>query len=481
MKKTDSMLLLDRYNFPIDTNNLVSEEMVERIFHKIPTPVVKRLNDFLGGIKFYIGGNHRHNGDKDYISLSTFEFDLKNRRILFFLFKIFDKGYRQWKDSQYGSLKRFLWESFFHEILVCLTTIIRIDKKLILDFEKIIREQKKSSYGEELFQLFTSDEESIPKLNFITFSTELWRENLPQDLGFLNIFHSRKLNELKKNNAKGTISYFLKNKYFNELRKVKLNYEYEYNLSELINHCIYSDHFKPFLNDYSSDNVRRKLYYKGKRVINKFLKKYNIETKNYKDSAGRNHTFISHNIFEKIKSVCLQLCIKEIRTDALKKYKKFKEFYSKCPICGRDEINQVICEKVYFSLEYQSFKKVLLGFLESGGSLDTTNNQEQFFGVPCEDCFYLIRNIQGEFSDFNFLQKFILQYSECPVCSGKNHLSYLLSFFYDSTKEDLKEVLIEHMEGKNVKKVKLNIGIPCCECYEQVFGEFPEYLDSSFN
>ncbi len=481
MKKTDLKIFLDRYAFPIDPNNLVSKEIVERIFQKLSTPVITRLNNILEGIKFYIGGNHRHNEDDNYLSFSTFEFDLKKKELLFFLYKIFKKGYNQWKSSKYGALKRFLWESLFHEVVMCLTSIIRLDNGLIQNPKKVLDENKEKSFDEEILQLFFSDEEGIPNINFITFSTELWREDLPTDLGFLNIFYSRKLNELKKYNAKGEISYFLKIKYFNELRKTTLKYEYEYNLSELINYCIYSDHFEPFLNDYSLNNVRRKFYYKAKKVIKKFIKKYDIQTKNYRDSAGRNHTFISHKTFEKIKSVCLQLCIKEIRTEALQKYQKFKEFYSKCPICGRNGINQLICEKLYFSIEYKSFKNVLIDVLESGKSLDVINDEKYFFGVPCEDCFYLIRNIQGEFSDFNLLQKFILQYSECPVCSGKNHLSYLLSFFYDSTKEDLKEVLIEHMEGKNVKKVKLNIGIPCCECYEQVFGEFPEYLDSSFN
>jgi hypothetical protein len=304
----------------------------------------------------------------------------------------------------------------------------------------------------------------------------IYGKRVPENLGFLNVFHSRKLEQLKKENRQGMISYFLRNKFYNELRKMKLNYEYEYNLSELINYCIYSDHFDPFLNEYSAESVRRKFYYKAKREIKKFFKTYEIKTKSYKDSAGRNHIFISHRIFEKVKSACLQLCVRKIQIETLNRYRIFKDFYSECPICGQDEINQIICEKIYFSNEYQTFKEELVKFLESGKSLGLVNNEEFFFGVPCEECFNFIRDIQGKFSEFNLLQKFILHYSTCPVCGSKNHLSYLLSFFYDDSKEDLKEFLINHMNAKKINNINFNIGIPCCECFEEVFGEYPEYL-----
>jgi hypothetical protein len=60
----------------------------------------------------------------------------------------------------------------------------------------------------------------------------------------------------------------------------------------------------------------------------------------------------------------------------------------------------------------------------------------------------------------------------CPVCSKKNHLSYIIAFL---TSQDKDKRLIRHNLLRTIKlnykqKLNLKIGIPCCKCFRKVFG-----------
>ena len=116
-------------------------------------------------------------------------------------------------------------------------------------------------------------------------------------------------------------------------------------------------------------------------------------------------------------------------------------------------------------------------------SFESLNTEDYFFGVPCEPCFQLIQNIQGNFSELNQLQKFIVKYGICPVCGANNHRNYLISFYNDDNKRVIREYLVNNMDlSEKLEKFKINIGIPCCNCFEQFFDEDPRIavLDVSY-
>ena len=69
----------------------------------------------------------------------------------------------------------------------------------------------------------------------------------------------------------------------------------------------------------------------------------------------------------------------------------------------------------------------------------------------------------------------MMKYSNCPICGTENHNSYLLSFYYDESKEHLRNHLIELMQMGNLQNIKINYGIPCCDCFYNVFNEEPNY------
>ncbi len=69
---------------------------------------------------------------------------------------------------------------------------------------------------------------------------------------------------------------------------------------------------------------------------------------------------------------------------------------------------------------------------------------------------------------------FFKEFAKCPICSAKNHESYLLKFFISTAPEKvkLKEMLINiarNLEDLNEKLYKsVNLGIPCCKCYSKL-------------
>ncbi|MBD3197805.1 MAG: hypothetical protein GF317_22330 [Candidatus Lokiarchaeota archaeon] len=466
-------------NFSVNTNNLVTCEMIESIFDKFKIDAIDRMNQVINEIKFYVGGNQWHFGEAGILRETNYEFDFKTKTLYIFLSRIFENAFRRWKKSDYGALKRFIWESFFHEFIMALISINRINLDL-LDVAVEIDLQDYSEFVQQFREdLLNSENKTIPNINFISINTELWKDELPSSLGFLEVLYHRRMDELKDDLSKNRLTFYEMHKFFNELRKIKLNYNYEYNLAELINYCLYNDHFEAYFKFNSSQKIKNKYYRKAKRLILKFFKKHDIQLVEYFDSSNRRHFFISHEVFERVKSVCLQVCLQNIKIELLEKYKEFKEFYSKCPICERENINQLICEKLYFSKSHAHFKESLLEAMHHVDSYDELNTESEYFGIPCDDCFYLTRSVNGEYSDLDQIIKFINTYNICPVCKNKNHSEYLISFYYDTSKKQLKQFLLNTMGSSFIKNIKINTGIPCCSCYREFFGELPEFINYS--
>jgi hypothetical protein len=61
----------------------------------------------------------------------------------------------------------------------------------------------------------------------------------------------------------------------------------------------------------------------------------------------------------------------------------------------------------------------------------------------------------------------------CPICGNQNHFFSLKQVYFDDNKKLLIKELIRLMMLNNVKlkKFNLQLGIPCCNCYNNFFKE----------
>jgi len=462
-----------RCTFYIDSNNLVNSHMVSAILEKIEDDAITKLNEVIKGITFYVGGKQWHINQKGYLKASTYEYNFNNGTLIVYLSKIFNLGYERWRRLSYGSLKRFIWESFCYEFIMMLSHITKLDTQIARKAKNYYLNKHDEFTLIFLKDLFNYEGENLPRINYIKIINTIWIESLPESLGFLNVLYARKISKLKTSIP--VVPNFMKIRIFNELRKLKLKHRYEYNLSELINYCIHSEHFeKLFMNNSQSyQKLQNEFYGKAKRIILKFFKQYNIthELFKYLDSADRTHYFLTHKTFERVKSVCLQKCIQKIKNKLLEEYGNFRTYYSKCPICEQSHSNHQICEEIFFSSKYSYFKEILLEKMKDD-EFDSLNTDDNFFGIPCEPCFQLIHNIQGRFSELNQLQKFVVKYGCCPVCGANNHRDYLISFYNDENKREIRDYLVNNIYlSEKLEEFKINIGIPCCNCFEQFFDK----------
>ncbi len=66
--------------------------------------------------------------------------------------------------------------------------------------------------------------------------------------------------------------------------------------------------------------------------------------------------------------------------------------------------------------------------------------------------------------------KFIEFYRICPICLNQNHFFNLKKIFFDEEKKSLIKELIRLMttNRRKLKKINLQFGIPCCNCYKQL-------------
>jgi hypothetical protein len=69
--------------------------------------------------------------------------------------------------------------------------------------------------------------------------------------------------------------------------------------------------------------------------------------------------------------------------------------------------------------------------------------------------------------------KFLKFYRVCPICGNPNHFFNLKKIFFDEDKKKVIEELIRLMtfNKKNLKKINLQLGVPCCNCYKQFLVE----------
>ncbi len=466
-KKTEDFL--ERCSFNVETNNLISIKMLQLIFKNFSDKIVQRLNKTLKAISFFIGEDERTRANKGIFRDKTYTYDFKTSTLTFYLSQIFKLGYESWTSLKHGSLKRYIWESFFHEIIMSLMYIIRINlSKLKEAAEFYFNPRSKRSRNYSL-QIFGYKGDDLPSVNYFMLMTQLWNEDLPP-LGFFNVLYNAKVDELKskKGQALANISVI---RVLNELRRNELNYDYEYNLSELVNYVLDKDRFKIFYRHDKSN--KNNLYAKARRIILKFIKEYDIEFTVYKDSANRTYYFLTHKVFEKIKSACYQLCLQKVNKKAMEEYEKFSEFYAQCPICNENNINRRLCDLFYFSPKYSYFKDVLIEKMNHISSFEDLNDNREYFGVPCDDCFSITKNIQGKYNELNEIQQFIFKFGRCPICNAKNHPTYLSSFYYNESKKDLRDYLIQNLNRSENRGFKIHIGIPCCICYKNTFGEEP--------
>jgi len=454
--------------------------MIRIIIDKIKDERIQLLNELIETINFCGFINPSYSVREGVLTERCYEFDFNNKCLTFFLDHIFEKGFEKWVHVHCGALRRYIWGSFFHEFISGLMKVSKFNIDLMEAAKSLNLNNNSEKIQKYKNKLIIHSGNSIH--DYIVLKTDLWIVDIPKSLGVLDIFYNMKLDELKIQLARRLMSKNQRIKYFNELIKLKLDYKYEYTLSELVNLCIHSDHFESYFKYNKSQKIKKEYYDAAKGLILKFLNNHNIKLKKYEDSLGQIHYFLTHKIFERVKSVCLQICVQEIQIKSLDHYKRFKEFYSKCPVCGKEHINQINCEKIYFTNKFTYFKENLIEAMNQVDSLEIINNDEYFFGIPCEDCFDLTRNIQGKRSELKDLKHFLDYYKTCPICSNKNHLEYLISFYHDKSKKELRDSLIRNMKVKNKKNhaVNFQIGIPCCKCYEKVFGEKPLFLNDFY-
>ncbi len=472
IKKVDSkeLLTFNQNKFYINTNGLIDFSTVKTVLDKFEKNAIEKLNEFVSGLNFLIGNNSTAGRKKGVARFSTFEFDFKTGVLTFYLSKIFNSGVDNWIRIPGGSLKRYLWESLFFEIIFAVIKIAKINPILFERAKKCDLYARNVKTKQLLHELFNYSASEATKINYFEMHMNLWIAPLPA-LGFLEVLYNAKVKELNSPTFVQILN-INKVKVLNEMRRIKLNYEYEYNLSELINYIISKDQFKIlYKNDLSS---KSELYSKVRRIVLSYIQKNRINLKPYYDSSNRTHYFLTHNNFESIKVPCILLCQESFNNEYLLEYNKFKEYFIKCPICKTKGFNENICELIYYSKEYIRSKDELLGMMKNHKSPEEFNDKDYYFGVPCEDCFHITKSIRGKFDDLQQIQKFLLTYKYCPICSAKNHIDYLTSIYYDNSKKEMRKFLINILAVKN--KTSIKVGIPCCLCYKNIFSEDPHRI-----
>jgi len=93
---------------------------------------------------------------------------------------------------------------------------------------------------------------------------------------------------------------------------------------------------------------------------------------------------------------------------------------------------------------------------------DKRENDEEYESLSSEE-----KRICDEFIEF---------YSICPICKEKNHKDDLLRFYFEKTEftEKLKENLLRLMDKSKNFINKINVGIPCCQCFKKIFGNIKD-------
>ncbi len=75
------------------------------------------------------------------------------------------------------------------------------------------------------------------------------------------------------------------------------------------------------------------------------------------------------------------------------------------------------------------------------------------------------------------LENFLSFFSICPICKKENHFDYLKSFFLSKNSDliKLRERLLKLVEESKCFNKRyynnITLGIPCCQCYKNIFGK----------
>ncbi len=75
----------------------------------------------------------------------------------------------------------------------------------------------------------------------------------------------------------------------------------------------------------------------------------------------------------------------------------------------------------------------------------------------------------------NKFKEFLQHFSICPICKSKNHFDSLKNFYYSrepiliKLKEKLLDLIDESNDFDDIYYNDINIGIPCCKCFEMYF------------
>ena len=89
----------------------------------------------------------------------------------------------------------------------------------------------------------------------------------------------------------------------------------------------------------------------------------------------------------------------------------------------------------------------------------------------------------GEIQDFllvaptydKYFKNFLRRFGVCPICKAKNHENYLKRFYFSLKPEfrNIKEQFLDALsaQGDRPSKLRLEFGIPCCECYSRLFND----------
>lgn len=77
-----------------------------------------------------------------------------------------------------------------------------------------------------------------------------------------------------------------------------------------------------------------------------------------------------------------------------------------------------------------------------------------------------------EFPSLEKAYKFAEKFDVCPRCGQKNHPNYLINFYLDEKKRNMREQLLAAMRSEDAKKRGVKIGVLCCKCFREfMLGE----------
>ncbi len=93
-------------------------------------------------------------------------------------------------------------------------------------------------------------------------------------------------------------------------------------------------------------------------------------------------------------------------------------------------------------------------------------------GTEEDDAYYKL-SAEEKVLFHKFLEFFLI----CPVCKKENHKSYLKKFYFDNDHEKtrlrtrLLNLISESNEFDEIYYNKISLGIPCCDCFKNIFLE----------